>query len=426
LMASLLSGECDLGTDDVMSPTQLPFLQQSASRGLINYVADPGTVWEHIDFNTWAADTGNVELTTPFMADTRVRQAIGYGTNRQQMTEEILFGEVSPLNSYLPADHWAYNPEVDGMYGYDPDKAKSLLTEAGWEDKDGDGTVEAQSALKGDYSCGRGSWSIPAGTPFKVTLWIPAVPSVRAQLATIFQSNMKDIGIDVALNQVPSASALFADGGPLFTRKYDLAEFAWVAGPDPGYLLTYGGENVYGWDPEQQPDLTPGDTGPFLVAGKILEQNPKILDGTGITEEMFKFGRPIAADAEAAPNAANLEFGADKLPASLTLQVAEQIPEIKDNQEGSNDVAWCNEDGTQALFDGENVIEPNDRLSYTQAAQKFFMDDLPVLPLFQRLKVEAWATDLCGIASGPANYITWNVETWYFAAPGETCPAASE
>jgi len=424
LMASLLSGECDFGTDDVLSSTQVPFLQQSASRGLLNYVADPSTVWEHIELNNWPVDNGQ-QLSTPFFADTRVRQAVAYGTNRQQMTEEILFGEVQPLNSFLPSDHWAYNPELDGTYGFDADKAKSMLADAGWADKDGDGTVEAQSALTGDYACGRGKWTIPAGTPFKVTLWVPSVPSMRGQLSTIFQSNMKDIGIDVALNQVPSAGALFADGGPLFTRKYDLAEFAWVAGPDPSQIALYGGENVYGFDATKFPDLKPGPTGPFLVASKILEQNPKILDGTGISAEAFKFGRAIAADA-GAPDASKNQFGADKLPEGLTLQYPEQTPEIKDNQEGQNDTGWCNEDGTQALFDGDNVIDPKERTPYFQQAQKIFMDDLPVLPLFQRLKVEAWAKNLCGVQPGPANYVTWNVETWYFAADGQECPAASE
>jgi len=423
LMASLLSGECDMGTDDGMSITQVPFLQQSASRGLISYSADPGTVWEHLDFNTWPVDSGK-QIATPFFADGRVRQAVAYGTNRQQMTEEILFGEVTPLNSYLPSDHWAYNPELDGSYAFDPDKAKSLLAEAGWEDKDGDGTVEAQSALSGDYSCGRGKWSIPAGTPFNVTFWLPVTPSMRGQLATIFQSNMKDIGINVTLNQVPAAT-MFADGGPLYTRTPDLFEFAWVAGPDPGYLLTYGGENVYGWDPAKFPDLKPGDTGPFLVAGKILEQNPDILKGTGITEEMFKWGIPVAADAGTA-DASKAQFDPAKLPDGLTYQVGDQIPETRDNFTGSNDPGYCSEDQTQAMFDGENVLDPQDRLPYTQNAQKLMMDDLPILPLFQRLKVDAWAKNLCGIQSGPANYITWNVETWYFAADGEECPAASE
>lgn len=417
MLAALLSGECDLAAD-ALSAYEVPFVQQSASRGLLQYAATPSTIWEHFDFNTWPVD-GNQQLTTPFFADPRVRQAVAYGTNRNQMAEEILFGEAEPLNSYLPSDHWAYNPELNGLYTFDPDRARSLLAEAGWEDRDGDGTLEAQRTLSGNYSCGRGSWLIPAGTPFKITLAIPTMPTFRDQLAAMFQDNMQDIGIDVALNQFPSASAMFADSAPLYTRNYDLAEFAWVANPDPDQSALYIGENIYTWDDALLPDLQPGPSGPYLVASKILEQKPGILAGTGITETMFKFGRPMDPDSEIQPDPSKLQFSSNHLPAGLTLQFPEQTPETKDSQDGSSETGWCNEEASQALFDAQNVLTQEARIHFTQQAQQFFMDDLPVLPLFPRLKVAAWATNLCGPQPGPENNITWNVETWYFSKSGE-------
>jgi|GEM_PF-685027 len=427
LMASLLSGECDYGTNDVMSLTQLPLLQQSASRGLVNYQAVPALTWEHIDFNTWPVEQGTEQNGAPLFADARVRQAVAYGTNRQQMTEEILFGEVSPLNSFLPSDHWAFDPSLEGIYAYDPDKAKALLEEVGWADADGDGVLEAQKDIPVEYSCGRGSGTIAKGTPFEFSLWIPVVPSMRGQLATVFQSNMIDLGIKVNLNQVPSASALFADGGPLFARTYQVAEYAFVTGPDPsGNETSYNGMNVWTWDPEKLPDLEPGPTGPFLVGSKILEQQPDLLKGTGITDEMFLRGRPIAADAEAGPDPAKLQFPTESLPEGLSLIEPEQIPEEKDAQEGGNNLGWCNADAAQAMFDGDNLIEPADRTPYWQQAQQIFMEDLPSLPMFQRLNIDAWAKNLCGPQPGPANYTTWNVQSWYFAADGETCPEAAE
>ena len=424
MMASLLSGECDLGTSDVLNSTQVPFLQQSASRGLIAFTAAPGTTWEHLDLNNYPVDTGKPTTKFPFFADPRVRQAVAYAVNRQQMTEEILFGEVQPLNSFLPSDHWAYDPSLDGKYAFDADKAKSLLAEAGWEDKDADGTVEAQSALTGDFSCGRGTWNIPAGTPFDVTMWIPATPSFRGQISTIVQSNLKDVGINVTLNTVPAAT-MFADGGPLYVRTPDIFEFAFQTSPDPGSTPAgYQGENIYGWDPAVLTDLQPSETGPFLVASKILEQKPDILDGTGITEEMFKFGRALAADSETPPNAANSEFGADKLPAGMIQASPGQVPETRNNLGGQNNPGYCNEDFDQATWDGGNVLEPKDRTPFYQKAQQIFMEDVPVVPLFQRLIVVGWVKDLCNVQPGPANYPPWNIETWYFANAGEECPAS--
>jgi peptide/nickel transport system substrate-binding protein len=401
LLASVLAGDCDYATSDGLQLTQLPFIQQSADKGLIKYDAIPSTVWEHIDFNTWPVEPGTENDGTPFFADARVRQAVAYGTNRQQMTEEILYGEVTPLNSYLPSDHWAYNTELDGTYPFDPDQAKQLLADAGWADGDGDGVLEAGSALTGDYSCDRGSWTVPAGTKFEVSFHTTTGNAMRQQLMSIFQSNMADIGITINLDPLP-ASVWFADDGPLFHRTYQIGEFAWVAGPDPSQLALYSGVNIYSWDPAKLPDLTNGPTGPFLTADQILTQSPDILSGTGITEDVFMNGRPAAED----------------LPDGLTLHYPEQISSERDTYEGQNNLGWCSAEETQQLFDGDNVIDSKDRLPFFLAAQKIFSDELPSLPLFQRVEVEAHVNSLCGPERGPSNYASWNIETWYFDSTG--------
>ena len=140
--------------------------------------------------------------------------AIAYGTNRLQMTEQILYGEVDPLSSYLPSDHWAWNPDTADLYPYDPEQAMALLEEAGWTDSDGDGVREAAAAIDLEYSCGRGAAkTIPAGTVFEVDFHTTTGNAMREQLSTLFQSNMADIGIKVNLDLLP-ASVWFGDDGP--------------------------------------------------------------------------------------------------------------------------------------------------------------------------------------------------------------------
>ena len=406
LLASTLSGECDYATSDGLQLTQLPFIQQSAAQGLIAYDAIPSLVWEHIDMNTWPVESGTERNGVPFFADQRVRQAVAYGTNRQQMVEQILYGEVTVLTSNLPSDHWAWNPETEGMYPYDPEQAKALLEEAGWVDSNGDGVREASSTLTGEYSCGRGSWTIPAGTVFEVDFHTTTGNAMRQQLSTIFQSNMADIGIKVNLDLLP-ASVWFADDGPLNTRTYQIGEFAWVTSPDPDSKTLYVGMNIYG-----TPD------GRQLVAQTILDENPDLLAGTGIDEFAFKFGRAV----DEAPDAARHQFLRSSLPEGYTFLYPEQIQSGYDQYEGQNDMGWCDPAATQAQWDGGNRLTNEERLPFYLEFQRIFAEQVPSLPLFQRVEVEAYSTNLCGPDRGPGNLASWNVETWYFAAPGESCP----
>ena len=74
------------------------------------------------------------------LADERVRQAIAYALDMKSILDGVFEGAALPANSLTPdgAD------KVDGLnnYDYNPEKAKELLKEAGYEDTDGDGIVE--------------------------------------------------------------------------------------------------------------------------------------------------------------------------------------------------------------------------------------------------------------------------------------------
>jgi peptide/nickel transport system substrate-binding protein len=222
-MAALIAGECDVAGG--LSAGNLPFLQHAKDRGLIDYHAGPSIAWEHFDMNVWPWDGRH-----PWFARKEVRQAVAYGTNRQQMTDELLLGETEPMQSWLPTDSWAFNPNVK-QYAYDPGKAMELLASVGFEDRDGDGVVEAYG-YSGTFPDGE-AWSIPDGTPFRVSYNSIMGNALRENLAQIFQSNMADIGIQVDLDLMPTV-VYFADDGPLSQRRFDIAEFAWVSDANPG------------------------------------------------------------------------------------------------------------------------------------------------------------------------------------------------
>jgi peptide/nickel transport system substrate-binding protein len=67
------------------------------------------------------------------LRDRRVRQALNYAVDIDEIIDEIKDGAAKPLNGYLTPHHFGYDPGTPA-YPYDPDRARSLLVEAGYED----------------------------------------------------------------------------------------------------------------------------------------------------------------------------------------------------------------------------------------------------------------------------------------------------
>ncbi|MBT8397544.1 MAG: ABC transporter substrate-binding protein, partial [Gemmatimonadetes bacterium] len=65
--------------------------------------------------------------------DRRVRQALNYALDVEEIIAEIKSGAAKRLNGYLTPHHFGYNPDTP-VYPYDPDKARGLLAEAGYPD----------------------------------------------------------------------------------------------------------------------------------------------------------------------------------------------------------------------------------------------------------------------------------------------------
>jgi len=65
--------------------------------------------------------------------DPRVRQALNYALDRDQIISDIADGAAKPLSGYLTSNHFGFNPATP-PYPYDPETARSLLAEAGYPD----------------------------------------------------------------------------------------------------------------------------------------------------------------------------------------------------------------------------------------------------------------------------------------------------
>jgi peptide/nickel transport system substrate-binding protein len=74
-----------------------------------------------------------MNLRKPPFDDVRVRRAVGgYGMDRQQIVDTVFQGRTKPLISILPHGVQEHL-DLTEMYPYDPDKAKTLLKEAGYD-----------------------------------------------------------------------------------------------------------------------------------------------------------------------------------------------------------------------------------------------------------------------------------------------------
>jgi peptide/nickel transport system substrate-binding protein len=99
---------------------------------------------ENVRLHKWA-DNGYVYIgwrvnnpNVSFLQDKRVRQALMYGLNMDQVVQSVLFGEGTKMVSHHPPVAWAAAPAAQlNQYAFDRTRAENLLKEAGYT-KSGD------------------------------------------------------------------------------------------------------------------------------------------------------------------------------------------------------------------------------------------------------------------------------------------------
>lgn len=77
---------------------------------------------------------GQICKSEPPLDDVRVRQALNYALDRDQLNEVIFDGESLPMWGINAPDSPYHNPDLDGVYERDLDRARELLEEAGYPD----------------------------------------------------------------------------------------------------------------------------------------------------------------------------------------------------------------------------------------------------------------------------------------------------
>ncbi|HNQ66189.1 MAG TPA: peptide-binding protein [Smithella sp.] len=150
-------------------------------------------------------------LKNPLFADKRVRQAISYAINKDEIISGVLLKLGKPASGPYKPGTWAFNDKVK-VYNYNPQKALALLNEAGWEKTGGEGL------LKKD------------GEPFIFEIVTNQGNETRQKCAEIIQRQLKEIGITVKI-RVLEWSAFVTDF--INKRRFDAVILGWTIPLDP-------------------------------------------------------------------------------------------------------------------------------------------------------------------------------------------------
>ncbi|WP_462409756.1 ABC transporter substrate-binding protein [Neobacillus sp. Marseille-QA0830] len=119
LVAQLQSGDIDMNFPEIGS-LSLQDYETVKKIDQIKTVEGKPVNYKLIGFNTKKLDQ-------------KVRQAIAYGINRDGIVKDLLKGNGEVQKGPYAPVHPYYNDKIKDSYPYDPNKAKQLLKEAGWD-----------------------------------------------------------------------------------------------------------------------------------------------------------------------------------------------------------------------------------------------------------------------------------------------------
>jgi peptide/nickel transport system substrate-binding protein len=123
----------------------------------------------------------------PIFRDKRVRQAMTYLTDRNQIVKSVLFGLGEVVDSHI----YFFRPEYDKSlksYPFDPQRALALLNEAGWRDSDGDGVLD--KVIDGRK------------VPLRFEIKVNSGNAVRKSVALVLLDELKKHGIAASVREL--------------------------------------------------------------------------------------------------------------------------------------------------------------------------------------------------------------------------------
>ncbi|MGH7458375.1 MAG: ABC transporter substrate-binding protein [Longimicrobiaceae bacterium] len=184
------------GSVDLIGYTLLPQqAQQIEQQGGVDLRHFPSKEFAYVGWNNQR------EL----FSDAGVRRALTMSINRPQIIEALLLGYGAPAVGMIPP--WSpFYTELEPL-PYDPERARRLFAEAGWQDRDGDGVMESE-----------------AGSEFRFTLLTNSENRLRQDIATVVQSQLREVGVAAEIRTSEFQTMLDQHRN----REYDAIISGWI------------------------------------------------------------------------------------------------------------------------------------------------------------------------------------------------------
>ncbi len=103
---------------------------------------------------------------------------------------------------------------------------------------------------------------------------------------------------------------------------------------------------------------------------------------------------------------------ASTTPHGFELWGCASIPRATNNWSGSNLPGWCRREANQAIVSATTALDGATRYEAYQVHQRLLSEEIPALPLFQRLTAVLHSPGLQGLRPDPTAPVTWNIAEW--------------
>lgn len=156
-----------------------------------------------------------LNLSNPILSDVRVRQALAYGIDQQELIDNVSHGVNTKGDSDQPSFSWAY---ASGLKQYPPDPAQAgrLLDQAGWK-------------------LGPDGFRYKNGTRLTLEMSGATGSAETQNIEVVVQHQWRTIGVEGIIKNysTPIFFASYGAGGIVQTGKFDTAFYSWINGVDP-------------------------------------------------------------------------------------------------------------------------------------------------------------------------------------------------
>jgi peptide/nickel transport system substrate-binding protein len=189
-----------------------------------NSAPDPGIT--ELGFNLYEPtpeaieefDAPKTSTGDPALLDPLVREAINWSIDEEKLTQKILQGEGIPGSTLVPPALARYHLKLDEseIQGFDIERSKELLEQAGWRDTNGDGTVDKD------------------GEELELRLFVRSEDKDSVTAGQFIEDWFEEAGIGLETKAISDTALTDA----IYAADYDMFIWGWGSDPDPDFILS--------------------------------------------------------------------------------------------------------------------------------------------------------------------------------------------